>query len=157
VNSPTYAVSILIIAKARQLTQQPDTPIPVDPDDFTLKNGYDLRARRQQRHTEMMIGVTCYNEDKTLLCRTLHSVIRDCRVICTLKKSSFWNKGGPAWQKLVVCLLVDGLDACDPGFLDVLATIGLFQQRLLRSQMEDGREVLGHVVGQLLLMTRTLG
>ena len=93
-----------------------------------------------------MVGVTCYNEDKALLCRTLDSVIRDCRMICRLSKSSFWNKGGPAWQKMVVCLLVDGLDTCDPGFLDVLATLGIFQRRLLRTQTEDGRDVLGHVV-----------
>ena len=48
---------------------------------------------------------------------------------------------------MVGCLLVDGLDACDPGFLDVLATLGVFQKWLLRTQTEDGRDVLGHVVG----------
>src|SRR5689334_5455241 len=100
--------------------QNPDTAVVDDANDFTLKNGYDLHARRRNRHTELMVGITYYNEEKSLLCRSLHSIITACRSIQTRKRHDFWNKGGPAWQKLVVCITIDGLRAADRGALDVL-------------------------------------
>lgn len=53
------------------------------------------------RHTELLIAITYYNEDKMLTARTLHGVMQNIRDIVNLKKSEFWNKGGPAWQKIV--------------------------------------------------------
>jgi chitin synthase len=81
----------------------PDTAATCDPDDFTLKNAYNLRPAMYNRHTELLIAITYYNEDKQLTARTLHGVMQNIRDIVNLKKSEFWNKGGPAWQK-IVCL-----------------------------------------------------
>ncbi|KAK0256280.1 Chitin synthase, class 3 [Friedmanniomyces endolithicus] len=120
------------------------TAATCDPNDFTLKNGYNLRPAMYNRHTELLIAVTYYNEDKTLTSRTLHGVMQNIRDIVSLKKSEFWNKGGPAWQKIVVCLVFDGIDPCDKGTLDVLATIGIYQDGIMKKDI-DGKETVAHI------------
>ena len=122
-----------------------DTAATCDPDDFTLKDGYDLRPRMYNRHTELLIAITYYNEDKVLTARTLHGVMQNVRDIVNLKKSEFWWKGGPAWQKIVVCLVFDGIDPCDKNTLDVLATVGLFQDGVMKKDV-DGKETTAHIV-----------
>ena len=96
------------------------------------------------RHTELLIAVTAYNEDKVLTARTLHGVMQNIRDIVNLKKSEFWNKGGPAWQKIVVCMVFDGIDPCDKGTLDLLATIGIYQDGIMKRDI-DGKETEAHV------------
>lgn len=120
------------------------TAATCDPDDFTLKNGYDLRPRMYNRHTELLIAITYYNEDKLLLSRTLHGVMQNIRDIVNLKKSVFWNKGGPAWQKIVVCLVFDGIEKTDKSVLDVLATIGVYQDGVVKKDV-DGKETVAHI------------
>lgn len=120
------------------------TAATCDPNDFTLKNGYDLRPRMYNRHTELLIAITYYNEDKVLLSRTLHGVMQNIRDIVNLKKSSFWNKGGPAWQKIVVCLIFDGIEKADKNVLDVLATIGIYQDGVIKKDV-DGKETIAHI------------
>lgn len=120
------------------------TAATCDPNDFTLKNGYDLRPRMYNRHTELLIAVTYYNEDKVLLARTLHHVMQNIRDIVNLKKSTFWNKGGPAWQKIVVCLVFDGIDKADKNTLDLLATVGIYQDGVIKKDV-DGKETVAHV------------
>lgn len=97
------------------------------------------------RHTELLIAITYYNEDKTLTARTLHGVMQNIRDIVNIKKSEFWNKGGPAWQKIVVALVFDGIDPCDKEVLDVLATIGIYQDGIMKRDV-DGKETLAHIV-----------
>ena len=128
---------------------RPDTAATCDPNDFTLKNGYNLRPAMYNRHTELLIAITYYNEDKVLTARTLHGVMQNIRDIVNLKKSEFWNKGGPAWQKIVVCLVFDGIDPCDRETLDVLATVGVYQDGVMKRDV-DGRETMAHVVGPFL-------
>lgn len=120
------------------------TAATCDPNDFTLKNGYDLRPRMYNRHTELLIAITYYNEDKVLLARTLHGVMQNIRDIVNLKKSTFWNKGGPAWQKIVVCLVFDGIEKADKNTLDVLATVGIFQDGVIKKDV-DGKETVAHI------------
>jgi len=120
------------------------TAATCDPNDFTLKNGYNLRPAMYNRHTELLIAITYYNEDKVLTARTLHGVMQNIRDIVNLKKSEFWNKGGPAWQKIVVCLVFDGIDPCDKGTLDVLATVGIYQDGVMKKDI-DGKETTAHI------------
>ncbi|KAK8097169.1 chitin synthase 1 [Apiospora kogelbergensis] len=120
------------------------TAATCDPNDFTLKNGYDLRPRMYNRHTELLIAVTYYNEDKVLFARTMHGVMQNIRDIVNLKKSTFWNKGGPAWQKIVVCIVFDGIDKADKDTLDVLATIGAYQDGVVKKDV-NGKETVAHV------------
>ena len=97
------------------------------------------------RHTELLIAITYYNEDKALTSRTLHGVMQNIRDIVNLKKSEFWNKGGPAWQKIVVCLVFDGIDPCDKDTLDILATVGIYQDGVMKRDV-DGKETVAHIV-----------
>ncbi|KAJ2902065.1 hypothetical protein MKZ38_001038 [Zalerion maritima] len=120
------------------------TAATCDPNDFTLKNGYDLRPRMYNRHTEMLIAITYYNEDKVLVARTLHGVMQNIREIVNLKKSTFWNKGGPAWQKIVVCLVFDGIDKADKNVLDLLATVGIYQDGVIKKAVDE-KETVAHI------------
>lgn len=122
-----------------------DTAATCDPDEFTLRNGYNLRPSMYNRHTELLIAITYYNEDKVLTARTLHGVMQNVRDIVNLKKTEFWKRGGPAWQKIVVCLVFDGIDPCDKNTFDVLATIGVFQDGVMKQDV-DGRETIAHIV-----------
>lgn len=97
------------------------------------------------RHTELLIAVTYYNEDKVLTARTLHGVMQNVRDIVNLKKSEFWNKGGPGWQKIVVCMVFDGIDPCDKDTLDVLATIGVYQDGVMKRDVDE-KETVAHIV-----------
>ncbi|KAJ6151499.1 Chitin synthase C [Penicillium chermesinum] len=108
------------------------TAVTCDPDEFVMRNGYNLRPSMYNRHTELLIAITCRSENKN---------IRD---IVSLKKSEFWTKGGPAWQKIVVTLVFDGIDPCDKNTLDVLATIGLYQDGLMKRSV-DGRDTVAHI------------
>ncbi|KAL9624323.1 MAG: hypothetical protein Q9160_001570 [Pyrenula sp. 1 TL-2023] len=120
------------------------TAATCDPSEFTLKNGYNLRPAMYNRHTELLIAITYYNEDKVLTARTLHGVMQNLRDIVNLKRSEFWNKGGPAWQKIVVCLVFDGIDPCDKGVLDLLATVGVYQDGIMKKDV-DGKETVAHI------------
>ncbi|KAL3469341.1 chitin synthase-domain-containing protein [Aspergillus californicus] len=131
-------------AFAEEFTHLRYTAATCDPDEFTLRNGYNLRPAMYNRHTELLIAITYYNEDKVLTARTLHGVMQNIRDIVTLKRSEFWNKGGPAWQKIVVCLVFDGIEPCDKNTLDVLATIGIYQDGIMKKDV-DGRETVAHV------------
>jgi len=129
---------------SEEFTHMRYTAATCDPDEFTLKNGYNLRPAMYNRHTELLIAITYYNEDKVLTARTLHGVMQNIRDIVNLKKSDFWNVGGPAWQKIVVCLVFDGIDPCDKDTLDVLATIGIYQDGVMKKDV-DGKETVAHI------------
>lgn len=131
-------------ASSEEFLKMRYTAATCDPNEFTLKNGYDLRPRMYNRHTELLIAITYYNEDKMLLSRTLHGVMQNIRDIVNLKKSTFWNKGGPAWQKIVVCLVFDGIDKTDKNVLDVLATIGVYQDGVIKKDV-DGKKTVAHI------------
>jgi len=133
----------------RETNIWPDTAATCDPDEFTLRNGYNLRPAMYNRHTELLIAITYYNEDKVLTARTLHGVMQNIRDIVNLKKSEFWNKGGPAWQKIVVSLVFDGIDPCDKNTLDMLATVGIYQDGIVKRSV-DGRETVAHIVSSIL-------
>jgi chitin synthase len=73
--------------------------------------------------------------------RTLHGVMKNIRHICNLAKSSFWNRDTPAWKQIVVCIIFDGIDPADPGTLDILQAVGLFQDGLIKKDI-DGKETV---------------
>ena len=129
---------------SEEFTHMRYTAATCDPNEFTLKNGYNLRPAMYNRHTELLIAITYYNEDKVLTSRTLHGAMQNIRDIVNLKKSEFWNKGGPAWQKIVVCLVFDGIDPCDKDTLDVLATIGVYQDGVMKKDV-DGKDTVAHI------------
>ncbi|KAF7301627.1 Chitin synthase [Mycena indigotica] len=124
------------------------TAATVDPDEFNEANGYSLRTKMYNRSTEILIAVTSYNEDKTLYARTLHGVMLNIRDICKTKQSKFWRRqaeeGNPGWQKIVVALIVDGLEAMDKSVLDILATVGVYQDGIMKKEI-DTKSTVAHI------------
>ncbi|KAG9317517.1 glycosyltransferase family 2 protein [Chiua virens] len=120
----------------------------VDPDDFSEADGWSLRTKLYNRQTEMLIAVTSYNEDKTLYARTLHGVMLNIRDICKTKQSKYWRRaaeeGLPAWQRITVALIVDGLEPMDKSVLDILATVGVYQDGVMKKQV-DGKDTIAHI------------
>ena len=124
------------------------TAATCDPDDFTEANGWSLRTKLYQRQTELLIAVTSYNEDKTLYARTLHGVMLNIRDICKTKQSKYWRRsaeeGTPGWQRITVALIVDGLEPMDKSVLDILATVGVYQDGVMKKQV-DGKDTVAHI------------
>ncbi|KAJ5622682.1 Chitin synthase C [Penicillium herquei] len=120
------------------------TAATCDPDEFIMRNGYNLRPAMYSRHTELLIAITCKSENKVLTAHTLHGVMQNIRDITNLRRSEFWQKGGPAWQKIVCTVVFDGIDPCDKNTLDVLATIGVYQEGIMKKSV-DGRETVAHI------------
>lgn len=100
------------------------------------------------RQTELLIAVTSYNEDKTLYARTLHGVMLNIRDICKTKQSKYWKRsaeeGQPGWQRITVALIVDGLEPMDKSVLDILATVGVYQDGVMKKQV-DGKDTVAHI------------
>ncbi|KAA1466457.1 chitin synthase [Dentipellis sp. KUC8613] len=119
-----------------------------DPDEFSEANGWSLRTKMYGRETELLIAVTSYNEDKMLYARTLHGVMLNIRDICKTKQSKYWRRsaeeGVPGWQRITVALIVDGLDAMDKTVLDLLATVGVYQDGVMKKQV-DGKDTVAHI------------
>jgi len=100
------------------------------------------------RQTDMLIAVTSYNEDKTLYARTLHGVMLNIRDICKTKQSKYWRRtaeeGNPGWQRITVALIVDGLEPMDKTVLDILSTVGVYQDGVMKKQV-DGKDTVAHI------------
>jgi Chitin synthase len=68
--------------------------------------------------------------------------------ICKTKSSKYWKRtaeeGIPAWQRITVALIVDGLDAMDKSVLDILATVGVYQDGIMKKQV-DGKDTVAHI------------
>ncbi|CED84153.1 glycosyltransferase family 2 protein [Phaffia rhodozyma] len=125
-----------------------------DPDDFTNANGWSLRTSNYRRETELLIAVTSYNESKELYSRTLHNIMLNVRDICRSKTSKYWRTPSetgieagfikPTWQKITVCLVCDGIGPMDKEVLDLLATVGVYQDGIMKKEV-DGRETVAHI------------
>lgn len=73
------------------------TAVTCDPDDFP-SSSYSLRPVLYDRHTELFIAITLYNEDEVLLTRTLHGVFKNIAHLCSRTKSRTWGVDG--WKKV---------------------------------------------------------
>lgn len=121
-----------------------DTPISTDPQEFNEKHHLRPKQFKYPRQTEILVGITVYSEPKHLLRRTLQSIVQNLWYLNIRPESRIWGKG--SWIKVVVCILIDGIESVDPGVLDVLTSIGLYQNGLCRKTTEQGEEVTGHLV-----------
>jgi chitin synthase len=63
-------------------------------------------------------------------------------------RSKFWRKtaedGRPGWQRIVVTLIADGLGSMDTHVLDVLATLGVYQDGILKKAVDD-KPTVAHI------------
>jgi chitin synthase len=104
----------------------------------------------------LRIDVTTCAEDKVLLARTLHSVMQNITDMVRNKYSEFRKQaeksggeggiasGDDAWKRIVVVLVFDGIDPADKLALDLLATVGIYQDAIMKRAV-DGRETVCHI------------
>ncbi|KZV76531.1 glycosyltransferase family 2 protein [Peniophora sp. CONT] len=134
--------------KSKEFSHMRYTAATCDPDEFTVENGWSLRTKLYNRPTELLIAVTSYNEDKGLYSRTLHGVMENVRDICRTKATKYWKRsaeeGIPGWQRITVALVVDGLDPMDKTVLDLLATVGIYQDGVMKKKV-DGKDTVAHI------------
>ena len=67
---------------------------------------HSLRPAILNRHTELFIVMTMYNEDEVLFARTWKSVVKNITYMCSKKDGGMWGPDG--WKKVVVCVVSDG-------------------------------------------------
>lgn len=70
------------------------------------------------------------------------------RDICKSKSSKYWKKtaedGIPGWQRITVALIIDGLEKMDKSVLDVLATVGVYQDGVMKSKVDE-KDTVAHI------------
>ncbi|WWC71435.1 uncharacterized protein I206_105391 [Kwoniella pini CBS 10737] len=112
-----------------------------DPDDF-MSRKFNLRQYLYGRKTELFIVMTMYNEDSTLLLRTLNAVIKNIAHLTTRSRSKTW--GTDAWKKVVVCIVADGRKVVDPRVLKVLQLMGVYAEGVMKDHVA-GKETQAHI------------
>ncbi|KAK0741336.1 chitin synthase-domain-containing protein [Schizothecium vesticola] len=126
------------------------TAINGDLDDFLPENGYSLRPALFGHGTEALVCVPFAGENVEMFARTLHSVMESVRELSFLGPSSFWNVGAPAWQKVVVCVVVDSTHAFDERILGLFVALGVYQDGIMAQdkgavEKPNGNSVAAHV------------
>ncbi|KAF5686284.1 CHS-3 chitin synthase 3 [Fusarium circinatum] len=81
------------------------TAVSTDPQQFYEKHRLRPKRFHYPRHTEILVGITVYNEPKHLLRRTLRSVVQNIWYLNIRTQSKVWGKR--SWTKIVVCILID--------------------------------------------------
>lgn len=117
------------------------TAATCDANDFVDSN-FNLRPALYNRHTEIFIVITLYNEDEILFTRTLHGVMKNIAHLCSRNKSRTWGPDG--WKKVVVAIIADGRKKVHPRVLDVLASLGVYQEGVAKNVV-NGKQVEAHI------------
>lgn len=81
-------------------------------------------------------------EDEVLFARTMHGVMKNIRHLTTRDRSRTW--GPDAWKKVVVCIVSDGRSKINPKTLNVLAAMGVYQDGVAKSVVND-KPVTAHI------------
>ncbi|CAA7263633.1 unnamed protein product [Cyclocybe aegerita] len=140
-------------SKNTEFTHLRYTAATCDPDDFTVRNGYTLRGQAFSRSTDILIAITSFNEGASMYAHSLSGVFANSRDLCTSQKSRYWRscagEAGPAWQRITVALVVDGLEEMDGSALEFLTGAGLCQPGVMRPQV-DGAETTAHIFESLI-------
>ncbi|EPQ26287.1 uncharacterized protein PFL1_06222 [Pseudozyma flocculosa PF-1] len=124
-----------------EFTSMRYSAVTCEPDDFAADN-FTLRPAMYNRHTEIFIAVTMYNEDEVLFTRTMHGVMKNIAHLCSRNKSRTWGANG--WKKVVVAIISDGRRKVHPRVLDCLAALGVYQDGVAKNSV-NGKPVQAHV------------
>ncbi|KAF9185420.1 Chitin synthase, class 1 [Haplosporangium sp. Z 11] len=141
---PSKLLRTLKYQDGEEFTHMRYTAATCDPNDFAMEN-YTLRpliVDNQPRETELFIVITMYNEDEVLFTRTMHGVMKNIRHLTTRDRSRTW--GAEAWKKVVVCIVSDGRSKINPQTLNVLATMGVYQDGVAKNIVND-KPVTAHI------------
>ncbi|KAH8925578.1 glycosyltransferase family 2 protein [Atractiella rhizophila] len=130
---PTRLAGFLPRKGEEEFTTMRYTAATCDPDNYE-KERFTLRPAMMNRHTELFVGVTMYNEDEILFTRTMHGIMKNIAHLCTRERSRTWGKDG--WKKVVVCIVADGRKSIHPRVLDCLAAMGVYQDGVAKNMVE---------------------
>ncbi|RIB06386.1 Glycosyltransferase Family 2 protein [Gigaspora rosea] len=121
---------------SREFTHLRYTACTCFPDDFKWE-GYSLRHAEvaPPGSIELFIVLTMYNEDKYMLSRTFHGVVKNIAYLCSRKESKVWGEEG--WKKIVVCIVADGRDLVDQSSLAYLTVTGVYQEGIMVDRVEN--------------------
>lgn len=133
--------SICKSSQDKEMTTCRYTAATCDPDNFSAER-YALRPWLLGRPTELAIVLTSYNEDETLLCKTLNATIKNIQRLCEKRNSSVWGPDG--WKKVVVTIVADGRTKADVRFLKVLSLMGVFHEGVMKSEVLK-KQVTAHI------------
>ncbi|KAI8150386.1 chitin synthase 1 [Fennellomyces sp. T-0311] len=138
---PTRYLQAVPIKESKEFTHMRYTAATCDPKDFSSQ-GYTLRQQLLERHTELFIVLTMYNEDEILFARTMHGVMKNIAHLCGRDRSKTWGHNG--WQKVVVCIVSDGRNKINQRTLALLATLGVYQDGVAKNMVGE-KEVVSHI------------
>lgn len=124
-----------------EFTNMTYTACTSEPDDF-ISEGFTLRANKYNRETEIVIGVTMYNEDEYAFSRTMHSIMKNVAHLCTRNKSAVWGK--ESWKKIQVVIIADGRNKVNESVLQLLTATGCYQGNLARPYVNN-KKVNAHI------------
>ncbi|KAJ2778560.1 hypothetical protein H4R18_004524 [Coemansia javaensis] len=139
--APSAVLSKGKFQDADEFTHVRYTPVVCDANDFKNRR-YTLRPALLGRQTEIFIVLTMYNEDEVLFNRTFTAVMKNIAHLCSRTNSSTW--GERAWEKVVVCIVADGMQKVDKRVLAVLGALGVYQEGIMQRDV-DGVETKAHV------------
>ena len=94
------------------------------------------------RQTEPYIVMTKYNEDDSLLTRTIQGVVKNTAYLCNYDRSKTWGKDG--WKKVFVHIVSDSRRKIDSRTLGIVAAIGTHQGGIV-TMVVDGRPVAARI------------
>ncbi|KAJ1758650.1 hypothetical protein GGH19_004441 [Coemansia sp. RSA 1807] len=127
--------------EAKEFTHLRYTAVTCDPNYFKNEK-YTLRQSALGRDTELFIVLTMYNEDEVLFNRTFASVMKNIRHLCSRTNSRMWGKN--AWEKVVVCIVADGMNKIDKRVLAVLGALGVYQEGIMQKTV-DNKDTTAHL------------
>ncbi|CAG8697969.1 1855_t:CDS:2 [Dentiscutata erythropus] len=133
---PTDLLGNILRKDSKEFTHVRYTACTSEPDNFA-KKGFTLRQVETSppRPIELFIMLAMHNEDKDLLSRTFHGVVKNIAHLCTRKRSKIWGEGG--WKKVVVCIVVDGRENIEKSSLAYLAALGVYQDGVTVEKVKD--------------------
>ncbi|KAJ1649474.1 hypothetical protein IWQ61_009454 [Dispira simplex] len=138
---PTKVLQMARYKEGDEFTKLRYTACTSDPNEFLAKR-YTLRPVLYGRSTELFLVLTMYNEDDVLFNRTMTSVFKNIAHLCSRTRSRTWGKDG--WQKVVVCVVSDGRSKINPRVLNVLGTMGAYQDGVMQNSV-NGVPVTSHI------------
>ncbi|KAJ3160813.1 Chitin synthase, class 2 [Geranomyces michiganensis] len=117
-----------------EFTHMRYTAVTCTADEFSTK-GYTLRQQDYNRHTEIFIVVTMYNEDDELFCKSMNAIMKNIAHLCSRSRSKTWGSEG--WKKVVVCIVSDGRTKVNRRVLDVLGLMGVYQDGVMKDHVNE--------------------
>lgn len=131
---PTKLASLLPRKDADEFLFMRYSAVTSEPDEFVEK-GFELRAAKLNREIEIAVCITMYNESEIDFTRTMHNVMKNVAHLCSRERSRVWGPNG--WKKVQVIIVSDGRMKINKNVLDVLATMGVYQDGIAKSTVNE--------------------